>query len=144
MGVKIQRRQQTDYKKPNRFNSVTLILLFIVGLVAYLGFVFWPVVVMRSRARSELQEVILEVWRVNLLPAALASRDIAALKTKTIGKLRQVGIADKKLQIVIDRNPKRVWIQANFSIEVYFPWLDKRELIPVSPRAETDAARVEW
>jgi len=141
---RIQRRKATDYKKPARFNTVSVMLLMFAGLLVYLGYAFWPAIVLRSRVRSELHDVLLQVWRANLRPEPGATRELARLKKEMVVRLRKIGVTDKKLEVTMERNAKRVGLQANFIVNVHFPLINKVEPIAVSPRATTDAARVDW
>jgi hypothetical protein len=139
-----QRTRPTEYRKPSKVNVVSFTLLLIVGIFAYLVYSVWPVVTLRLRVKSELEDVLPNFWRVNLRPEDYARTEIARMKRELLEKLPRLGVRDKKLEVVFERGKKRVAIEARFSSSVTFPVLNKTRTFQLSPRAETDAARVDW
>jgi hypothetical protein len=139
-----QRRAQTEYRKPGKINVVSVSLLLILGIIGYVGYNIWPVVTLRLRVKSELEDVLPNFWRVNLRPEDYARTEIARMKRELLAKLPQLGVRDKKADVVFERGKKRVAIEARFSATVTFPVLNKTRTFQLAPRAETDAARVDW
>jgi hypothetical protein len=139
-----QRTRPTEYRKPKKFNVVSVTLLLIMATMAYVGYCVWPVVTLRLRVKSELEDVLPNFWRVNLRPEEYARTEIARMKRELLVKLPQLGVRDKKAEVVFERGKKRVGIEARFSTTAFFPVLNKTRTIQLAPRAETDAARVDW
>ena len=139
-----QRRGVTEYRKPNKINAVSITMLLIVGAIAYVIYSLWPMVTLRLRVKSELEDVLPNFYRVNLRPEDYARTEIARMKKELMVKLPQIGVKDKNLQLIFDRGKKRVGIEARFSTNVTFPVLNKTRTFQLAPRAETDAARVDW
>ena len=139
-----QRRGPTEYRKPAKINVVSVTLLLIVGAIAYVIYSVWPVVTLRLRVKSELEDVLPNLYRVNLRPDDYARVEIARMKKELTAKLPKIGVKDKNLELVFERGKKRVAIEARFSTTVTFPVLNKTRTFQLSPRAETDAARVDW
>jgi hypothetical protein len=139
-----QRTRPTEYRKPGKINAVSLILLLILGIMAYVVYSVWPVVTLRLRVKSELEDVLPNLWRVNLRPEEYARQEIARMKRELVEKLPKLGVRDKKAEVVFERGKKRVAIEARFSTSVTFPVLNKTRTFQLAPRAETDAARVDW
>jgi hypothetical protein len=139
-----QRTRPTDYRKPKKINVVSITMLLFVGLMAYLVYSIWPMVTLRLRVKSELEDVLPNFWRVNLRPEEYARQEIARMKRELMIKLPQLGVRDKKLEVVFERGKKRVAIEARFSTTVHFDVVNKTRTFQLAPRAETDAARVDW
>ena len=139
-----QRTRPTEYRKPRKINAVSVTLLLIVGLMVYFVYAVWPVVTLRLRVKSELEDVLPNFWRVNLRPEEFARQEIARMKKELLEKLPKVGVRDKHLEVVFERGKKRVGIEAHFSTAVTFPVVNKTHVFQLAPRAETDAARVDW
>jgi hypothetical protein len=139
-----QRTRPTEYRKPRKINAVSMTLLLIAGICVYLVYSTWPVVTLRLRVKSELEDVLPDFWRVNLRPEDYARQEIARMKRELLAKLPKLGVRDKHLEVVFERGKKRVAIEARFSTTVTFPVLNKTRTFQLAPRAETDAARVDW
>jgi hypothetical protein len=139
-----QRRGQTDYRKPRKINAVSITLLLIAGAVAYVIYCLWPVAILRQRVKGELEDTLPNFYRVNLRPEDYARTEIARMKKDLLEKIPKLGVKDKKLEVIFDRGKKRVAIEARFSTTVTFPVLNKTRTFQLAPRAETDAARVDW
>lgn len=139
-----QRTQPTQYKKPRRINAVSITLMLMLGAAVYVGYCMYPVMTLRLRAKSELEDVLPQLWRANLRPEDYARQELARMKKELLVKLPQIGVKDKNLQLVFERGKKRVAIEAHFTASAFFPVLKKTKVFALSPRAETDAARVDW
>jgi hypothetical protein len=139
-----QRRGPTEYRKPRKINAVSITMVLILGALVYVGYSLWPIVTLRLRVKSELEDVLPNFWRVNLRPEDYARTEIARMKRELMVKLPQLGVRDKKADVVFERGKKRVAIEAHFTASVTFPVLNKTRTFALAPRAETDAARVDW
>lgn len=139
-----QRRGPTEYRQPKKINPVSITLLLIVSAIAYVIYSVWPVVTLRLRVKSELEDTLPNFYRVNLRPEDYARTEIARMKKELLAKLPKIGVKDKNLEVIFNRGKKRVSIEARFSTTVTFPVLNKTRTFQLAPRAETDAARVDW
>jgi hypothetical protein len=139
-----QRKQPTVYKKPSKLNAVSITLSLILLVTGYFVYCTYPVFNLRLRAKSELEDVLPDFWRANLRPEAFARTEMARIKKELLVKLAKAGVKDKKVELVFDRGKKRVAIEAHFTTTAYFPVIDKTQTFELAPRAETDAARVDW
>jgi hypothetical protein len=139
-----QRRGPTEYRKPAKINAVSVTMLLILGAMVYVGYNMWPIVTLRLRVKSELEDVLPNFWRVNLRPEEYARAEIARMKRELLAKMPELGVRDKKADVIFERGKKRVAIEAHFQASVTFPVLNKTRTFQLAPRAETDAARVDW
>jgi hypothetical protein len=134
----------TEYRRPRKINSVTVTMALILGAMVYVGCSLWPIVTLRLRVKSELEDVLPNLWRVNLRPDDFARTEILRMKRELLQKLPALGVRDKKADVVFERGKKRVAIEAHFHASVTFPVLNRTKTFELAPRAETDAARVDW
>jgi hypothetical protein len=132
------------YKKPHVINGVSVTLFLLAGVVVYLAVNLWPAYAVFSRAKDVLLDTLPTLYRANLRPDATAADVLAELKRTVPAALRKEGVRDPNLQVTFERSKTKVAIEAKFKVMVTFMWIDKTFAIPASPRAETDAARVEW
>jgi hypothetical protein len=132
------------YKKPRAINAVSIGLFFLMGVAVYFAIYAWPVYSLSSRAKGVLLENIPILWRANLLNEGAALTMINDLKKSLPAALRKAGVKDPNLKVVFSRDKKEVSIEAQFKASAYFPGIDKTIEFNLSPRAITDAARVEW
>jgi hypothetical protein len=139
-----RRIQPTEYRKPGKINSVSISLLVILAISSYVVYAIWPVMTLRLRVKSELEDVLPNLWRVNLRPENYARLEVARMRGELLAKLPTLGVRDKNLEVIFERNKKRVAIEARFSSVVTFPVINKAKTFQLAPRAETDAARVDW
>jgi hypothetical protein len=139
-----QRRGPTEYRKPKKINAVSITLLLIVGAIAYVIYSLWPAVTLRLRVKAELEDVLPNFYRVNLRPEDYARTEIARMKKELLAKLPKIGVKDKQLEVIFDRNKKTVAMEARFKTTLTIPVIEKTIVVGLRPRVETDAARVEW
>jgi hypothetical protein len=139
-----RRKDPTQYRKPNRFNAVSLALLVMLGLCCYLIYCLWPVVTLRLRVKGDLEDVMNTYWRANLAGGAPLKEAVAKLRKELTAKLAADGVQDKKLELVFGGNKQRISIEARFTAKALFPVINKTYVFDLTPRAETDAARVDW
>jgi hypothetical protein len=137
-------RAQVQYQKPNRINAVSLTLTFVLGMVAWLGVSFWPVLILRSNVKNELSEVMPVLWKLNLRPEPQARAELIRLKRDVLDRIRKVGVRDEKLELTIERSKKWISLRATFRTTAQLRGLKRVFTFTLSPTAETDAARVDW
>jgi hypothetical protein len=139
-----QRRQPTEYRKPGRINVVSVTLMLLLAAAAYVVYSVYPVINLRLRVKSELEDVLPNLWRVNLRGDFYARQEILRMKQELLQKFPKLGVTDKHADVVFERGTKRVAIEARFSATAHFPVINKSRTFQLAPRAETDAARVDW
>jgi hypothetical protein len=137
-------RQRVEYHRPRRINAVSVTLMLIVGACAWVGFSFWPLIVLRSNVKNELAEAIPHLWRSNLRPDSQARAELTALRRQLVERLHQLGVKDSKLDLAIERNKKWVSMTAHYSATGSLRGWDKTFVFAFAPKVETDAARVDW
>jgi hypothetical protein len=137
-------RAQVQYQKPNRINAVSLTLTFVLGVAAWVGVSFWPVLILRSNVKNELAEVMPVLWKLNLRPEPQARADLIRLKRDVTARIRAVGVADDKLELTVGRSKEWISLSATFRTTAQLRGLKRVFTFTLSPKAETDAARVDW
>jgi hypothetical protein len=140
----IAARQKVEYKRPSRFNLVSISVALVLAGAVYTAYSLWPVLALRSAVEGELADALPHLWRLNLRPVATTNEELPKLKQSVLERLRKAGVTDKKLAVVFERGKKTVAMQAKFTATAVFPWWKKRLDINCAPRVETDAARVDW
>jgi hypothetical protein len=132
------------YKKPRAINTVSIAMVLFLGVAVYFVIYAWPVYSLSSRAKGVLLDSLPMLWRANLLNETTAIFMINDLKKNVPVALRKAGVKDPNLKLVFSRNKNEVSIEAQFTASAFFPVIDKTIEFHLSPRAVTDAARVEW
>jgi hypothetical protein len=140
-----QPRERTKYKKPHSLNTVSVFLGLVALALAYVAYALYPVLTLRLRAKSELEDALPRLYHLNLmLPPGLQHKDIVDFKRELVGKLRAAGVKDPQLEVDIQRSKALVALQAKFHAAALFPGIEKTYILELSPQAQTDAARVDW
>jgi hypothetical protein len=116
----------------------------LLGAAVYLAIYAWPVYSLSSRAKGILLDNLPVLWRANLLSDGAGLSMINGLKKSVPLALRKAGVKDPNLKLVFNRSKKEVSIEAHFTASAFFPVINKTIDFNLSPRAVTDAARVEW
>jgi hypothetical protein len=132
------------YKKPRTINAVSITLVLLLGVAVYFAIYAWPVYSLSSRARGVLFDHLPMLYRANLLNEAAAIGMIDNLKKNVPISLHKAGVKDPNIKVIFSRDKKEVSIEAQFTASAFFPGIDKRIEFHLSPRAVTDAARVDW
>lgn len=132
------------YKKPRSINAVSIAMALFLGAAVYVAIYAWPVYSLSSRAKGVLLDNLPVLWRANLVGEAAALSMINGLKKGVPEALRKAGVKDPNLKVVFSRNKQEVSIEAQFTASAFFPVLNKSVKFNLSPKAVTDAARVEW
>jgi hypothetical protein len=134
----------TRYKQPSSFNGVSVALLVLVALTAWGVFSAWPVIAINSGVKNEIGEVIPRIYRANLRDEPGASEEVARVQEELVGHLRTLGVTDPNLVIDIQRNEKRLSVEARYHATVTLKGLQKSHTFELRPKVETDATRVDW
>ena len=134
----------TRYKQPSAINGVSVGLLLLVGLTAWLGVSAWPIIAINSGVKNEIGEALPLVYRANLRPEPAATDGTTRLHEELETKIRALGVTDPALEIEISRSEKRVAIEARYHATATLIGTGKKHTFAMHPRVETDAARVEW
>lgn len=137
-------RSKVEYQKPKRINAVSVTLALVVGLLAWVGISFWPVLILRSNVKNELSEVMPVLWKLNLRPEAQARADLIKLKKDVTARIRGVGVKDEKLEVTVERSKEWIALRAKFNVNAQLQGFKKVFTFALAPKAETDAARVDW
>lgn len=137
-------RKQVEYQKPRRINAVSVTLSMILGLMIWGGVSFWPLLVLRSNVSTELAEAIPRLWKLNLRPEAQARAEMPKLRKQVLEKLRQLGVKDDKLELVMERGKQRVTLTARYSATGSLQGWKRKFVFQFAPSVDTDAARVDW
>jgi hypothetical protein len=140
----IPQRQKVQYKKPRRLNVVSVSMALVVGVLVYTLVGLWPLITLRSTVKNELSGALPVLWKLNLLPEGRAKPEVVKLRKSITEKLRQTGVKDDKLELVVDRDKKRVALEARYAAAATLPWSQRKVTLTFSPRVETDAGRVDW
>ncbi|HEY0706913.1 MAG TPA: hypothetical protein VGG33_08955 [Polyangia bacterium] len=137
-------RKQVEYQKPRRINSVSVTMALFLGLAVWAGISFWPVIVVRSNVKSEIEEVMPRFWKLNLRTEAQAREELAKLRRHLTDRIRKAGVTDDRLELVFERNKKTVAITARYRTVGMMRGWNHKFIFDFAPRAETDASRVDW
>jgi hypothetical protein len=137
-------KKPTEYKRPQRFNIVSVTMLLMMAAGIYLVYCTWPLITLRLRVKGELEEVMNRYWRANLRGAEAVRQETIRLRKELTAKLTEDGVKDPKLELVFEGGKGRIAIEARFAAKTYFPGLDRTYVFNLAPRAETDSARVDW
>ena len=119
-------------------------LAAVLGLCTWLGISFWPVLILRSNVKNELFVALPTLWKLNLRPEAQARAELVKLKRSVIENIRKLGVKDEKLELTVERSKQWIALRATFSASAQLSGWNKRFVFQLSPKAETDAARVDW
>jgi len=139
-----QRKQPTVYKKPGRINAVSVMMLLFLAAAVYVVYCTWPLVALRLRVKGDLEDVMNTYWRANLRGEENARAAVIQMRKELTAKVAADGVKDKKVDFVFTGNKQRISIEARFAAPAFFPGLNKTYVFHLAPRAETDAARVDW
>ena len=138
------RRAQIQYKKPSVINPVSIMLVAIIGAIGYLAFCYWPTLRLKSNAKSEAQDYLMQFYRINLRQDKLRNKDMARLEEAFRKTLTSAGVTDPNLQMVVKLDPKLVSIDLAFTSQFELVGLDRRYPLSHKVHVETDASRIEW
>jgi hypothetical protein len=139
-----RRNKPTTYKQPNRINAVSMVMFLMLTGCIYFVYCAWPVMALRLRVKGDLEDVMNRYWRANLNGGESLRQAMTELRHELSTKLAADGVKDKKLDFVFTGDKQRIAIEARFDAPVYFPGFDKTYVFHLAPKAETDAARVDW
>jgi hypothetical protein len=137
-------RKHVEYQKPRRINSVSVTMSLMLAMAIWAGISFWPLIVVRSNVKSEIEEVMTRFWKLNLRTEAQARDELVKLKRHLTERIRKAGVTDDKLELVFERNKKTVAISARYRTVGSLRGWDRKFVFDFAPRSETDASRVDW
>jgi hypothetical protein len=132
------------YRKPRSFNSVSVLLLVCFALAGYVLVYLWPVYSASAKVRSLLREHIPTLYRANLMPDQTAIPIIEKMKDDLLVQITKQGIDPKTFKLEITRDSQQISLQGHFKAKAHFPLPDRTFEFNLSPKVQSDAARVEW
>jgi hypothetical protein len=117
--------QAVKYKKPRRFNSVTVTLLVIAGLTIFFAYQYLPLFMQKQEAYRVLEETgsAFAGKRTYYEKKADATE---ALRQRMENDLRRVGVQDPDLETWIELEENEAEFGAVYSIFIEWPF----QLIP--------------
>lgn len=139
-----QPRAQIKYKKPSVINPVSLMVFALIGAIGYGGYCYWPIVRLKSNVKSEMQEFLVQFYRLNLRHDKRRARDLETLETTFRTALTRVGLTDPNAQVKVEMTPKLVSLDVSFNSQFELVGLEKRYPTQHTIHVETDAERIEW
>jgi hypothetical protein len=137
-------RKKVEYKKPRRLNAVSGVMALAFGGFVYFVVAIWPLLALRSNVKDTLADALPHLWKINLMGEGVARRELIGFRKKLLEDLRKIGVKDKQMELVVDRNKKEVALQARYAGVATFPGTTKTIQLKFGPRVETEAARVDW
>jgi hypothetical protein len=133
----------TQYKQPGHINGVSIGLLLVLALCAWVGVGVWPIISVNSGVKNELASAIAETYRANLLPEPTSTQAIARIHDQIAGKLQELGVTDPNRQVLITRGEKLLSIEVRYTAWLVLKGLSKSYPFAFDPKVETDAARAD-
>jgi hypothetical protein len=132
------------YRQPRRLNAVSLTLLVLVVIAAYVGFSAWPVVVLHADIKDALEDALPRLYRANLLPESESDVGAEQVHQLLLEKLTTLGVADPDTALTITRNSQTVSIAVKVNAAINLKLIHKVIPVALNPRVETSAARVAY
>ncbi len=109
------------YKKPRRINVVSVTLVLVVTLLAYLGYQWFPLYMMRHEAYRVLQETGSKLaGRAGYYEQDAEARE--ELRKTMQRELTRVGVEDPKLETWIEIEGKQVRLGVVYSVWIEWPF----------------------
>jgi hypothetical protein len=134
----------THYKQPRRINAVSISLLLMVAGVGWIGYSAWPIISVNANVKNELGEALPRVYKANLLPEPTSTELITRIHDDLMGKMKKLGVDDPKVEVIISRSKEKVSIETRYTAILALQGTEKTRPLTMSPKVETDAARVDW
>ena len=134
----------THYKQPRRINAVSISLLLIVCAGGWVGYSAWPIISVNANVKNELGEALPRVYKANLLPEPTSTDAITRVHDELMSKMKKLGVDDPKVEVIISRSKEKVSVEARYTAILTLQGIDKTRPLTMSPKVETDAARVDW
>lgn len=122
--------QAVKYKKPRRFNSVTVVLLVVTGLTIFFAYQYLPLFMQKQEAYRVLEETgsAFAGKRTYYEKKADATE---ALRMRMTNDLRRVGVQDPDLETWIELEDHEAEFGAVYSIFIEWPFqlIEKQEFV---------------
>lgn len=133
-----------SYKQPRRLNAVSLTLLGLALLAAYIGYQAWPTVALNADLASAVEDALPRLYRANLLPEPESSVAADEIKQSLVDKLGALGMDHPEELVTIARDQKTVAVRVRVRVVVNLTLLHLELPITLSPHAETSAERISY
>jgi hypothetical protein len=133
-----------SYKQPRRLNAVSLTLLGLALLAAYIGYEAWPTVTLNADLASAVEDALPRLYRANLLPEPESSVAADEIRQSLVDKVGALGLDQPEELVTITRDAKTVAVRVRARVMVTLALLHLKLPITLSPHAETSAERVSY
>jgi hypothetical protein len=131
------------YDKPRRVNAVSVIIFLVLAAAAYAGVQFGPAYYRKWKASGILSEAANRVYPKRMLAADLAADFIEKVRGETAARLREIGIADPGMRVLIDVKPTAIGVSAEYVEIIKHPFVGKITTLSFAPRFDLDASKSE-
>lgn len=122
--------QAVKYKKPRRFNSVTVVLLAVTGLCVFFAYQYLPLFLQKQEAYRVLEETgsAFSGKRTYYVKDGKATE---SLRRRMTNDLRRVGVQDPDLETWIEYEEHEARFGAVYSIFIEWPFqvVSKQEFV---------------
>lgn len=129
------------YKRPRTLNTVTFLLIIILGGGGYWVSKMWPIFRAKSTSKVILRNAANKFFSFHHHRGTLRGDEERALRQDVIRQFRELGVTDPNLEVTLEEEPKFIRVGANFTMQVKFFWDKKPQVHVLSPSAETSTER---
>lgn len=118
------------YKKPSKFNFVTLTIVLVLLAVAYVAVQFIPPYWRKYRVKEILANAAAKVYPRRRNPS---DELLERVRDKTIRQMREVGIDDDGLEVEFQIYPSQVTVVATYRELINHPLVNKTTTLNFRP-----------
>jgi hypothetical protein len=127
-----------SYDKPRRVNAVSVIIFLMLAAALYAAVQFGPPYYRKWKSSGILSEAANRVYPKRNVPADASSEFFEKVRGETAARLRELGIGDPGLRVLIEASPARVGVSAEYVEIIKHPLVGKITTLSFAPRCDID------
>lgn len=127
------------YKKPNKINFVSFLMVAALLAAGYSGYQFGPHYYHKWKAKGILSDAANQAYPKRMVEGWDLQEFLSGLQTKTEKRLKEVGIDDPKLDVKITVSPKEIVAEASYVVIINHPFIDKTTTLYFRPKSSVNA-----
>jgi hypothetical protein len=125
------------YDKPRRINAVSVVVFLMIAAALYAGVQFGPPYYRKWKSSGILSEAANKVYPKRRFSAD-ASEFLEKVRGETASQLRELGIGDPGLRILVEMSPARVSVTAEYVEIIKHPFVGRITTLSFAPRFDID------
>jgi hypothetical protein len=134
----------TSYKKPRKFNFISLLMILVAIAVGYVVIQFLPSYYRKWKAKGVLAEAANSIYPRRFISGMASTEFMSKIQTDALNRLRnEVGIEDTGMTVRAYKDKDNATVSADYRERINHPFVGKTTVLHFRPWSQISLAAIE-